>query len=113
MINVTERAANELQRAIEEHKKEDANVGDIFVRIGVKGGGCSGFQNILALEEGKNERDTVYRIGELDFVIDNLSAMYLEGVSLDFVDEGLVRRGFKFNNPNATGTCGCGSSFSM
>jgi iron-sulfur cluster assembly protein len=84
-----------------------------MVRVAVKGGGCSGFQNSLTLEEGEpSEKDTVYEVSGLKVVIDNRSAMYLTGTKLDFVDD-LNRRGFKFDNPNATGKCGCGMSFSM
>lgn len=112
MIKVTKKAVEKLNEVIEEFKKEDANIKEIYIRVGIKGGGCSGYQHILAVEDGKNDRDTVYNIDGLDFIIDNISVLYLEGTTLDFVSD-LNKHGFKFTNPSAKTTCGCGSSFSM
>lgn len=82
------------------------------LRIGVRGGGCSGFQYSLELIDSKNADPdwTKEDHDGLSVFIDTMSAMYLEGVSLDFV-ESLDGTGFKFNNPNVKTTCGCGSSF--
>src|SRR4051812_26276836 len=110
MIKVTERALKALAEAVEDHKNNTPE--KVYVRAGVKGGGCSGFENILVLEEGKTEKDTIYNIGGLDFIIDNRSMVYMEGTELDFVTE-LNKMGFKFTNPRAKSSCGCGSSFSM
>jgi len=108
MITMTDRAVAELKRAIAEEK-----VSDIYVRVGVKGGGCSGFQYTLTLDEGYDEgKDTVYDEQGLKVVIDKRSAMYIEGTKLDYIED-LNKRGFKFDNPQSKGTCGCGSSFSM
>jgi iron-sulfur cluster assembly protein len=112
VIKVTEKAANELKRAIEEHKSQDPNVGQIYVRVAVKGGGCSGYQWTLGLEEGITEKDQVVEDQGVKFSIDNRSALYMEGTSLDFIED-LNRRGFKFSNPMAKTTCGCGQSFSF
>jgi len=112
MIAISERAVQELQRAIADHKQQEPEVGEVYVRIGVKGGGCSGYQYTLSLDEGVTEKDEIFEVSGLKVAVDNRSALYLEGTALHFLDE-LNRRGFKFSNPNAKNTCGCGSSFSM
>ncbi len=83
---------------------------DHALRIGVKGGGCSGFQYLLGFDE-KKEGDEQYKIGEMPVVIQQSHSLYLIGMEIDWL-EGLDNRGFIFNNPNADETCGCGSSFS-
>lgn len=83
---------------------------DYFLRIGVKGGGCSGYTYVLGFDERK-ENDDVFEIGGLPVIMNKAHAIYLIGMEIDFVD-GLDNRGFSFNNPNATATCGCGTSFS-
>ncbi|MEW6297882.1 MAG: iron-sulfur cluster insertion protein ErpA [Thermodesulfobacteriota bacterium] len=80
------------------------------LRVSVVGGGCSGFQYNLALDEHAREDDTVLEQGGVQVFIDPISQQYLYGVTLDYVS-GLHGAGFKFINPNATRTCGCGSSF--
>lgn len=112
MITISERAVKELKIAIEEHKSKNPDVSEMYVRIGVKGGGCSGYQYTLVLEESKNPKDQLININDIEIVVDQRSALYLEGTNLDFVDE-LNNRGFKFNNPSVIRTCGCGQSFSM
>jgi iron-sulfur cluster assembly accessory protein len=81
------------------------------LRIAISGGGCSGFQYGMSLEEAKNEDDTVLEYGAVTLLVDPLSAPLLEGVTVDFVDS-LNGSGFKFENPNASSSCACGSSFS-
>ena len=81
------------------------------LRISISGGGCSGFQYGMRLEEAKAEDDVEVAVGGVMLLIDPFSAPMLEGVTLDFVDS-LNGSGFKFENPNATASCGCGSSFS-
>jgi len=81
------------------------------LRIAIAGGGCSGFQYGLSLEEISNEDDTVLEYGAVTVLVDPLSAPLLEGVTVDFVDS-LTGSGFKFENPNASASCACGSSFS-
>ncbi len=84
-----------------------------FVRVGVKGGGCSGFSYLLDLtSDAPGEMDEVIDTGGVQVVIDQKSALYLEGTVIDFVSEGPLREGFVFKNPNATSSCGCGHSFS-
>lgn len=83
---------------------------DYALRIGVKGGGCSGFQYILGFDEQK-EGDQKYTIDDMDVLIQKSHSLYLVGMEIDWL-EGLDNRGFIFNNPNASETCGCGTSFS-
>jgi iron-sulfur cluster assembly protein len=80
------------------------------LRIGVKGGGCSGFSYILGFDEPK-EHDEVFEMDGLKIFMQKSHAIYLLGMEIDYVD-GLNNRGFSFNNPNAKSTCGCGTSFS-
>jgi len=81
------------------------------LRIAVVGGGCSGFQYHMAFENDSNGTDRVFEFDGVQVYVDQMSAMYLEGVQVDYV-ETLEGAGFKFNNPNVKSTCGCGSSFS-
>jgi iron-sulfur cluster assembly protein len=81
------------------------------LRIAIAGGGCSGFQYGLSLEEVSAEDDTILEYGSVTVLVDPLSAPLLEGVTMDFVDS-LTGSGFKFENPNASASCACGSSFS-
>ncbi len=80
------------------------------LRIAIAGGGCAGFQYGMSLEESKNEDDIVLDYGSVTLLVDPLSAPLLEGVTVDFVDS-LTGSGFKFENPNASSSCACGSSF--
>ena len=83
---------------------------DHGLRIGVKGGGCSGFSYLLGFDLQK-EKDQVYELNGFKILMEKSHGLYLLGMEIDWV-EGLNNRGFSFNNPNATDTCGCGSSFS-
>ncbi len=80
------------------------------LRIGVKGGGCSGFSYILGFDTAK-ESDETYEISGIRVLMQKAHAIYLLGMEIDFLN-GLGNRGFTFNNPNAKETCGCGTSFS-
>ena len=80
------------------------------LRVGVKGGGCSGFSYILGFDEVQ-EGDEIFFIGDIRVLMQKSHAIYLLGMEIDWVD-GLGNRGFAFNNPNAKETCGCGTSFS-
>lgn len=82
------------------------------LRIAVRGGGCSGFEYALDFEEEARPNDWVKEEEGLRLYIDAVSARYLEGTEIDYV-LGNTGAGFKFNNPNAVGTCGCGSSFAV
>lgn len=108
-ITVTEKAASEVKRIVEEQKLEDK----VYLRLRVQGGGCSGFQHKLDLDTTFNEKtDTTWEVHGINVVIDKRSALYTEGATIDFSDD-LNKRGFVVNNPHAKTTCGCGSSFSM
>ena len=106
-LTLTERAASEVKRIMQEQ-----NLGeDTVLRVGVQGGGCSGFSYALGFENTYDEKnDTKLDYHGISVVVDRKSALYLDGTSVDFYD-GLEKRGFTFDNPNATKTCGCGSSF--
>ena len=82
------------------------------LRLGVKGGGCSGLSYVLAFDDKTNEKDLVLEKNGVRVVVDQKSMFYLSGTTLDFTD-GLNGRGFVFNNPQAAKTCGCGSSFGV
>lgn len=106
MINLTPNAIS----AVEKFMKGSATP-VAGLRIAISGGGCSGFQYGMSLEEAKSEDDTVLEYGPVTLLVDPLSAPLLEGVTVDFVDS-LNGSGFKFENPNASSSCACGSSFS-
>jgi iron-sulfur cluster assembly protein len=106
-IQLTERAAQEVKSILEQ---QNLSPEQTFLRMGVKGGGCSGFSYSLDLTESKGEMDEEFDIHGIQVVCDPKSYLYLNGTTLDFKDE-IMGRGFVFNNPNATSSCGCGSSF--
>ena len=107
-IELSERAAQEVRTILEQNKLP---VDSSYLRMGVKGGGCSGFSYALDLTEQKNEEDEVWEVHGVKVICDPKSYLYLNGVAVDFKDE-VMGRGFVFNNPNASSSCGCGSSFS-
>src|SRR5262249_28335403 len=81
------------------------------LRVGVKGGGCSGLSYVLNLEERPTERDHVYEMEGITVLVDKKSARFLEGVTLDYTVANLLEGGWKWINPNAVRSCGCGTSF--
>ena len=105
MANLTESAIQAVNRFIE---SSDKNV--IGLRIKVEGGGCSGFQYGLRLEEEAQENDLLKEVSGITLLIDEASQPLLEDVTVDFVDS-MEGSGFKFENPNAKAACGCGKSF--
>lgn len=105
MINVTQSAAQQLRRLLDEHK-QSAGKG---LRVQINKGGCSGLHYEMALDE-KKAGDAVIERDGVQFFIDNESASLLHGATLDFRD-GLTGSGFQIENPNASRTCGCGTSF--
>ncbi|WP_276482820.1 HesB/IscA family protein [Paraflavitalea pollutisoli] len=82
-----------------------------FLRIGVKGGGCSGMSYVLGFDD-RQEADQLYEVDGLRFIMNQSHGLYLAGIQIDWL-EGLNARGFSFSNPNASKTCGCGSSFAV
>jgi len=110
-VTLTESAASRIKEFIK--SDETLSGQDARLRVGVKGGGCSGFSYLLDLTaEPVGEMDEELEVSGVKVVIDQKSALYLEGTVIDYVSEGPLREGFVFKNPNATHTCGCGSSFS-
>jgi iron-sulfur cluster assembly protein len=107
-ITITPKAAEEVRRLREQNGIPE-NHG---LRVGVKGGGCSGLSYVLAFDEQAREKDSVLDIMGIRVFIDQKSLFYLSGTVLDYSD-GLNGKGFVFNNPQATRTCGCGSSFGV
>lgn len=107
-VIITEVAAREINTIIEQ---QELNRDAVALRVGVKGGGCSGFSYVLDLTESVKDTDEVFEQHGIRVVCDPKSLLYLSGTTVDFKDE-LMGRGFVFQNPNATSSCGCGSSFS-
>jgi iron-sulfur cluster assembly protein len=108
-VLLTEAAAKEIHSII---KEQDLPMDKTRLRVGVKGGGCSGFSYVLDLvEEDAGESDEEFESHGIKILVDSRSALYLSGVLVDFKDE-VMGRGFVFKNPNATSSCGCGHSFS-
>jgi iron-sulfur cluster assembly protein len=108
VVIITPRAAEEIRRI----KAENNIPADHALRLGVKGGGCSGMSYVLAFDEKPRTGDEIYEMEGIKVYIDPKSLFYLSGTTLDFSD-GLNGRGFVFNNPNAARTCGCGHSFGV
>ena len=106
-VKLTKTATEEITRLF--NNREEGT--DKMLRIGVKGGGCSGFSYVLEIDE-KMERDEVFEIEGIPCIIDPSHSMYLFGMEIDWKN-GLDARGFIFNNPNAATTCGCGTSFAV
>ena len=107
-IGLTDRAANEVRRIVEEQNLPDAT----SLRVGVKGGGCSGFSYTLGFDDQTRETDQISEVDGVRILCDPKSFLYLNGTVVDF-EESLMGRGFKFTNPNASKSCGCGESFSV
>jgi len=105
-IGLTEGAMEQLLQIREQEKISE----EYGLRVGVKGGGCSGFTYILGFDMPQ-ENDDVYDLRGMKIIMNKAHAIYLIGMEVDYVN-GLENRGFTFNNPNASSTCGCGTSFS-
>lgn len=105
-LKLTERAIQQIQALLAREKLEGHGL-----RVAVAGGGCSGFSYGLDFEKDQKPGDTVLDMNGLKVYVDKTSSRYLKGTVIDYVS-GLYGAGFKFTNPNATGTCGCGTSFS-
>lgn len=105
-VTLTDKAIEMVKHALKEEGLENHGL-----RVAVQGGGCSGLQYALDYADSARPGDHIYEVSGLKIYIDMASAQYLNGTSIDYVS-GLQGNGFKFNNPNARRTCGCGSSFS-
>jgi iron-sulfur cluster assembly accessory protein len=108
MVQLTQTAVSKVKEILSQQSPVPTGL-----RVAVVGGGCSGFSYHMAFENQVNENsDNVYEFEGLKVLVDQMSEMYLEGVSIDYI-ETLEGSGFKFNNPNVKSTCGCGSSFTV
>lgn len=105
MIKLSENAQKEVKRLLEGKPST-------FLRVGVKGGGCSGMTYDVKFDDKQGEFDRVFEVDGLKLVCDSKSLVYLDGMTVDYSNE-LVGGGFRFINPNATGSCGCGTSFAV
>ena len=107
-VTLSEKAALEVKRIIEEQGTPEG----VVLRIGVQGGGCSGFAYSLNFDTATSDRDRVTEIHGVKLAVEKKFDPYLDGTVIDFYD-GLEKRGFVFNNPNVVKSCGCGSSFQV
>ena len=108
-VTLTEKAAEEVKRTMDHQKLEEGT----FLRVRITGGGCGGFSYQLGFDTDYNEEaDSKYNQHGVDVVVDKKSALHFDGTTLDFFD-GIEKRGFTFDNPNAVKSCGCGSSFQV
>ena len=107
MINVTQVAASKISEMLAEEQQVQSGL-----RVFVQGGGCSGFQYGLMIEENPGDSDLVFESNGVKLYVDPISLSYLKAAEVDFV-ESVTGGGFTINNPNAKSTCGCGSSFSV
>jgi iron-sulfur cluster assembly protein len=106
-ILLTVAAVNEINRLMSEPNFEQ----DSFLRVGVKGGGCSGMSYMLGFDKQEAD-DELYKISGISVLMKKAHGIYLTGMQIDF-EHGLNARGFTFTNPNASSSCGCGSSFAV
>ena len=105
-LALTEKATTQVKKLISEQKLEN-----VYLRMGVKGGGCSGLSYSLEFDSELGKHDKKFDLDGIQVVCDTKSYLYLNGITLDYVTEGLTG-GFTFVNPQAKSTCGCGTSFS-
>lgn len=106
MVTLTDLAASKIKDYVEGQKK---SIDDAGLRVGVKGGGCSGFTYSLAIDESR-DGDHIFENNGIKILVDDLSFGYVDDSEVDFID-GLTGAGFQVNNPNVVAACGCGSSF--
>ena len=104
MIQITEAAAGEIRRQRDKRGSPGASI-----RVGIRGGGCTGFSYVFEWADEPRPSDKMFSAHGVSIVVDPKSFVYLAGMQLDFV-RGMMGHGFKFNNPNAKGSCGCGES---
>jgi iron-sulfur cluster insertion protein len=107
MLKITALAATKVQEFLQQNGRPEAGL-----RVRVVGGGCSGFQYQLALDDEATSGDEVFEQNGIRLFVDPRSHLYLDGTEIDYVED-IMGSGFKFNNPNSTGSCGCGESFQV
>ena len=105
MITISELASERLKDMLAEQETPN-----MFLRLGVQPGGCSGFSYAMGFDDNETEEDIYLNVNDLKVVVDKESLPYLNGLEIDFEESGMSG-GFTINNPNASATCGCGSSF--
>jgi iron-sulfur cluster assembly accessory protein len=106
-VKLTDAAIVAIKKLISENTDAEKN----NLRIGVKGGGCSGMTYLMEFDTIADD-DTMYEIDGVSIIMKNAHSLYLSGITIEY-DNGLNNRGFTFNNPNASSTCGCGTSFAV
>jgi iron-sulfur cluster insertion protein len=107
MLTITSLAATKVQEFLQQNQRPEAGL-----RVRVVGGGCSGFQYQLALDDEASAGDEVFEQNGIRLFVDPRSHLYLDGTEIDYVED-IMGSGFKFNNPKSTGSCGCGESFQV
>lgn len=106
-MTLTPLAATKVQEFLAQHGRPQAGL-----RVRVVGGGCSGFQYQLALDDAAQDEDQIFEQNGVKLFVDPRSQLYLDGTEIDYVED-IMGSGFRFNNPNSTGSCGCGESFQV
>ena len=109
MIKVSDHAK---EKAIQLMTEDGFKPFEDFIRVGVKSGGCSGLEYVLKFDNKKTDTDQIFEDNGIKIIVDKKSILYLAGTTLEY-SGGLNGKGFIFNNPNASRTCGCGESFSL
>ena len=109
MIKVSDQAK---VKAIQLMTEDGFNPAEDYIRVGVKSGGCSGLEYVLGFDNKQNETDQIFEDNGIKIIVEKKSILYLAGTTLEY-SGGLNGKGFVFNNPNASRTCGCGESFSL
>ncbi|MCX8533442.1 HesB/IscA family protein [Chryseobacterium luquanense] len=109
MIKVSDQAK---VKAVQLMTEDGFNPAEDYIRVGVKSGGCSGLEYMLGFDNKQNETDQIFEDNGIKIVVEKKSILYLAGTTLEY-SGGLNGKGFIFNNPNASRTCGCGESFSL
>ena len=104
-IEITENAQNHIAKVISQDKVN-------YFRISVLGGGCAGFQYKFDFDNSKNKNDIIFKTEKIEVVIDNISLNFIKGSKIDYINE-LIGSSFKITNPQASSSCGCGTSFSI
>jgi iron-sulfur cluster assembly protein len=105
-VQFTDGALKRLRAVLDKH----GNRADLYIRVGVRGGGCSGLSYVLDVDNRLTDKDEVYQVDDIRVVIDRKSRRFLEGTVIDYSFQNLLA-GFQFHNPNAERSCGCGTSF--
>ncbi|MFC7346492.1 HesB/IscA family protein [Chryseobacterium zhengzhouense] len=109
MIKVSDQAK---VKAVQLMTEDGFNPAEDYIRVGVKSGGCSGLEYVLGFDNKQNETDQIFEDNGIKIIVEKKSILYLAGTTLEY-SGGLNGKGFVFNNPNASRTCGCGESFSL